>query len=88
MNCLQKTYIFLKICSCEIEYAVTHLYLKIEKNIKNLSRNQEDRNNSSEDVNNEEIQKTNKSLDTTTIAFIEPNVTTDSTIPSLSVLGK
>lgn len=62
--------------------------VKIEKNIKNLSRNQEDRNNSSEDVNNEEIQKTNKSLDTTTIAFIEPNVTTDSTIPSLSVLGK
>ena len=39
MNCLQKTYIFLKICSCEIEYAVTHLYLKIEKNIKNHLRN-------------------------------------------------
>ncbi|XP_012346954.1 protein madd-4 isoform X4 [Apis florea] len=59
---------------------------KIEKNIKNLSRNREDRNNSSENVNNEEIQKTNKSLDIATIAVVEPNITTDSTIPSLSVL--
>lgn len=62
--------------------------VKIEKNIKNLSRNREDHNNSSEDVNNEEIQKTNKSLDIATIAFVEPNITTDSTIASLSVLGK
>lgn len=61
---------------------------KIEKNIKNLSRNREDHNNSSENVNNEEIQKTNKSLDIATIAVVEPNITTDSTIPSLSVLGK
>lgn len=44
MNCLQKTYIFLKICSCEIEYAVTHLYLKIEKNIK-INHNKKERYN-------------------------------------------
>lgn len=68
---------------------------EMEKNIKNLSRNREDRNNSSEDTTDfqehstsEEIQKTNKSLDIATSTFAGPNTTVDSTITSLGILGK
>ncbi|XP_060823281.1 protein madd-4-like [Bombus pascuorum] len=66
---------------------------EMEKNIKNLSRNREDRNNSSEYTTDfqehstsEEIQKTNKSLDTATSTFAGPNTTVDSTITSLGIL--
>lgn len=68
---------------------------EMEKNIKNLSRNREDRNNSSEDTTDfqehstsEEIQKTNKSLDIAISTFAGPNTTVDSTITSLGILGK
>ncbi|XP_043590534.1 protein madd-4-like isoform X2 [Bombus pyrosoma] len=66
---------------------------EMEKNIKNLSRNREDRNNSSEDTTDfqehstsKEIQKTNKSLDIATSTFAGPNTTVDSTITSLGIL--
>ncbi|XP_012247090.1 protein madd-4 [Bombus impatiens] len=66
---------------------------EMEKNIKNLSRNREDRNNSSEDTTDfqehstsEEIQKTNKSLDIATSTSAGPNTTVDSTITSLGIL--
>ncbi|XP_050482472.1 protein madd-4 [Bombus huntii] len=66
---------------------------EMEKNIKNLSRNREDRNNSSEDTTDfqehstsEEIQKTNKSLDIATSTFAGPNTTAHSTITSLGIL--
>lgn len=66
---------------------------EMEKNIKNLSRNREDRNNSSEETTDfqersasEEVQKTNRSLDNGTITA-GSNATVDSTIASLSILG-
>ena len=66
---------------------------EMEKSIKNLSRNREDRNNSSEETTDfqersasEEMQKTNRSLDNGTITA-ESNATVDSTIASLSILG-
>ncbi|OAD54584.1 ADAMTS-like protein 1, partial [Eufriesea mexicana] len=66
---------------------------EIEKDVKNLLRNQENRNNSFEDTTDfeerstsEETQKMNKFLDVATTSFVGPNATIESTIASLSIL--
>ncbi|CAK9806200.1 Protein madd-4 [Anthophora quadrimaculata] len=65
----------------------------IEKDVKNLSRNREDRTNSSEGMihsqersTSEEIQKTNKPLEVTSTTYGGSNATIETTIAPISIL--
>lgn len=69
--------------------------VETDKDVENLPRHgeaghnsSEDTKNSKEDTTSEETQKANKSLEIATTVFSGPNVTIDSTLASLNILGK